>query len=163
MKVTLARREVELASATVALEPGRPAQVSLAAGAGEGVLIATVWSGQGEPLAERLVFRAPAHALKVALRTDKKQYVPGETVTLTARATRAGKPVAAVLGLTVTDDTVLEMIEKREQAPALPVMVLLEPEVRELADAHVYLDATTRGRPRRSICCWARRAGGGSR
>src|SRR5205823_4924768 len=35
---------------------------------------------------------------------------------------------------------VLEMIEKREQAPRLPVMVLLEPEVRELADAHVYLD-----------------------
>ena len=33
------------------------------------------------------------------------------------------------LGLTVTDDSVLEMIEKREQAPRLPVMVLLEPEV----------------------------------
>ena len=32
------------------------------------------------------------------------------------------------------------MIEKREQAPRLPVMVLLEGDVRELADAHVYLD-----------------------
>jgi hypothetical protein len=32
------------------------------------------------------------------------------------------------------------MIERREQAPSLPVMMLLEPEVRELADAHVYLD-----------------------
>ena len=34
----------------------------------------------------------------------------------------------------------LEMIEKREQAPRLPVMVLLENDVRDLADAHVYLD-----------------------
>ena len=44
------------------------------------------------------------------------------------------------LGVTVTDDSVLEMIDKREQSPRLPVMVLLESEVRELADAHVYLD-----------------------
>ena len=44
------------------------------------------------------------------------------------------------MGLTVTDDSVLEMIEKREQAPRLPVMVLLEPEVKELADAQIYLD-----------------------
>jgi hypothetical protein len=32
------------------------------------------------------------------------------------------------------------MIEKREQAPRLPVMVLFENEVRNLSDAHVYLD-----------------------
>jgi hypothetical protein len=44
--------------------------------------------------------------------------------------------------LTVTDSSVLEMIEKREQAPRLPVMVLLENEVKDLADAHVYLDET---------------------
>src|SRR5207247_8506542 len=45
-----------------------------------------------------------------------------------------------VVGLTVTDSSVLEMIEKREQAPRLPVMVLLESDVRNLSDAHVYLD-----------------------
>src|SRR5262249_6709588 len=39
-----------------------------------------------------------------------------------------------------TDSSVLEMIEKREQAPRLPVMVLLENDVRNLSDAHVYLD-----------------------
>jgi uncharacterized protein YfaS (alpha-2-macroglobulin family) len=141
VKVTLAHREVELAAAAVSLAPGKTAEVLLSAGSAEGVLIATVWSEQGQPLAERLIFRSPARGLKVELRTDKKSYVPGETVKLTARATRDGKPVAATLGLTVTDDAVLEMIEKREQAPALPVMVLLEPEVHELADAHVYLDA----------------------
>jgi len=42
-----------------------------------------------------------------------------------------------VVGVTVTDDSVLEMIEKREQAPRLPVMVLLESDVKDLADAHV--------------------------
>jgi uncharacterized protein YfaS (alpha-2-macroglobulin family) len=45
-----------------------------------------------------------------------------------------------MVGVTVTDDSVLEMIEKREQAPRLPVMVLLESDVKDLADAHVYLD-----------------------
>jgi hypothetical protein len=153
VKVTLSHREVELAATTVNLQPGVTTPVSLppqsggpdwgprfAAGRTEGVLIATVWDEQGRPVAERLVFRRPERGLTIELRTDKKSYVPGETVKLTARATRAGKPVAAVLGLTVTDDAVLEMVERREQAPSLPVMVLLEPEVRELADAHVYLD-----------------------
>jgi hypothetical protein len=46
------------------------------------------------------------------------------------------------VGLTVTDSSVLEMIDKREQAGRLPVMVLLESEVRDLSDAHVYLDET---------------------
>ena len=45
-----------------------------------------------------------------------------------------------MVGVTVTDDSVLEMIDQREQAPRLPVMVLLEDDVEELADAHVYLD-----------------------
>jgi uncharacterized protein YfaS (alpha-2-macroglobulin family) len=140
VKVTLSQREVELASTATVLKAGAPVELSLSPGNAEGVLTATVWSEKGAPVAERLVFRAPAHGLKIELRTDKKGYVPGDTVKLTARATRDGKPVAAVIGLHVTDDAVLEMIEKREQAPSLPVMVLLEPEVRELADAHVYFD-----------------------
>ena len=57
-----------------------------------------------------------------------------------------GQPVSAVVGITATDDSVLEMIDKREQTPRLPVMVLLEGEVKELADAQVYLDpANERG------------------
>ena len=62
-------------------------------------------------------------------------------MTLTVTTTDAdGKPVGAVVGVTVTDDSVLEMIEKREQRPRLPAMVLLEDDVKELADADVYLD-----------------------
>jgi uncharacterized protein YfaS (alpha-2-macroglobulin family) len=135
-KVTLSKREVELASAQV----GSEGKVTLNPKDADGVLVATVWDHDGRPLAERLVFRQPAKAVNIEVRTDKKSYVPGDTVQLTARTTQDGKPVSAVVMLTVTDDSVLELIEKRDQAPQLPVMVLLEPEVKELADAHVYLD-----------------------
>jgi hypothetical protein len=140
VRVSLSHREVELSSTFVELKGARQQSVWLAARDGEGVLTATVWGEQGQPLAERLIYRKPAKGLAIELRTDKARYVPGDQVKLTARTTRDGKPVSAVIGLGVSDDAVLEMIEKREQAPSLPVMVLLEPEVRELADAHVYLD-----------------------
>ena len=107
----------------------------------DGVLTATVWNDNGEPLAERLVFRQAAHPLKITITPEKKSYVPGDKATLKVKATDdTGKPVSAVVGLTVTDDSVLEMVEKREQAPRLPVMLYLEPEVKDLADAHVYMD-----------------------
>ena len=111
------------------------------------MLIATVWDEAGKtPLAERLVFRKPAQPIKIDVKADKSSYMPGEPVKLTVTTTDdQGKPVSAVVGLTVTDDSVLEMIEKREQAPRLPVMVLLEPDVKELADAHVYLDTEPQG------------------
>ena len=107
----------------------------------DGVLVATAYDKSGKPLAERLVFRAPASAVNLQVEADKQRYVPGGRVELTVRATdERGEPVEAVVGLTVADDSVLEMIDKREQAPRLPVMVFLEPEVKDLADAHVYLD-----------------------
>lgn len=107
----------------------------------DGVLTVTVLDKNGNPLAERLVFREPAHPLKISIKGQKPSYIPGDRAKVTVKATdENGKPVSAVVGLTVTDDSVLEMVEKREQAPRLPVMLFLEPEVRDLADAHVYLD-----------------------
>ncbi|WNG58685.1 A-macroglobulin complement component [Archangium gephyra] len=135
-KVTLSQREVELASSRV--DPNE--RIILDPKDADGVLIATVWDADGRPLAERLVFRQPAKALSIELKANKPRYVPGDRVELTARTTRGGKPVPALVMLTVTDDAVLELIEKRDQAPQLPVMVLLEPEVKELADAQIYLD-----------------------
>ncbi|HEX5750404.1 MAG TPA: alpha-2-macroglobulin family protein [Archangium sp.] len=135
-KLTLSQREVELASSVV--DPNE--KVILNPKDADGVLIATVWDADGRPLAERLVFRQPAKALSIELKANKPRYVPGDRVELTARTTRGGKPVPALVMLTVTDDAVLELIEKRDQAPQLPVMVLLEPEVRELADAQIYFD-----------------------
>ena len=76
---------------------------------------------------------------------------------------RQAKAISANVGLTVTDDSVLEMIEKREQAPRLPVMVMLEPEVKELAMRIFIWTARIRRRRWRRICCWGRRGGGGLR
>jgi len=142
LTVSLARREVEVASVSWNARPGVLADVVLMPPAtADGVLVATVWDANARPLAERLVFRHPARSVRVAVKPLRPSYVPGEKVRLTVKTTdEAGEPVSAVVGLTVTDDSVLEMIEKREQAPRLPVMVLLENEVEELADAHVYLD-----------------------
>ncbi|RKH23229.1 A-macroglobulin complement component [Corallococcus sp. CA041A] len=137
--VTLSQREVRVASAVLDDVKGGP--VTLNPGEADGVLVATVWDHDGRPLAERLVFRQPSKELSVELKADRTRYVPGGPVQLTARTTRGGQPVSALVMLTVTDDAVLELQEKRDQAPQLPVMVLLEPEVKELADAQLYLDS----------------------
>jgi uncharacterized protein YfaS (alpha-2-macroglobulin family) len=114
----------------------------------DGVLTVTVWSADGTPLAERLVFREPANHINVSITPDRKSYVPGGQTTLKVKTTDTqGKPVPAVVGMTVTDDSVLEMVEKREQPPRLPVMYYLEPEVKDLADAHVYLDSKDKKAP----------------
>lgn len=153
-KVTLSKIEKEVASVAVELKgvenadrapSTASADVVLKPAADvDGVLVATVWDEAGKtPLAERLVFRKPAHAIKIDLQPDKSSYIPGEGVKLNVMTTdESGKPVSAVVGMTVTDDSVLEMVEKREQTPRLPVMVLLEADVQDLADAQVYLDDT---------------------
>lgn len=105
-----------------------------------GVLRATVFDDKDVPRAERLIYREPAEKVHVVVEPDRSGYIPGGKVALKVRTTNAsGAPVAGFIGLTVTDDATLEMVETREQAPRLPVQVYLEPEVRELADAHVYL------------------------
>jgi uncharacterized protein YfaS (alpha-2-macroglobulin family) len=144
--VTLTKRETVLVRTEVrrtgsAADSPYKVEFSLQPADPEGVLVATVWGPDGTPLAERLVFRQPGRAVTVKIAADAPQYVPGGTARITLQTTdRDGKPVDAVVGVTATDDSVLEMIERRDQAPRLPVMVLLESEVRELADAHVYLD-----------------------
>ncbi len=142
IKITLSQREKEIAAKTVDVAANKTVRVKLAAkDSAEGVLIATLWSADEKPLAERLVFRKPAKSLAISITPDKQQYVPGGLAKLNIKTTDSdGKPVSAVVGLTITDDSVQEMIEKREQAPRLPVMVFLEDEVKDLADAHVYLD-----------------------
>ena len=140
--LTLSQREQQIVSRKVMMG-NDPAIISVETPPEvEGVLIATVFDAKGTPLAERLVYRQPARSVKVEVKPDKSSYVPGETTALTITTTdQAGKPISAVVGVAVSDDSIHEMIEKREQAPRLPVMVFLEQEVQDLADAHVYLDA----------------------
>jgi len=147
--VTLAKREQTLHKAPLELAAGGTETVTLEPGDADGVLVVTVWDTDGTPRAERLVFRQPSRSVQVAIKADASQYVPGGKARLEIETTdEHGQPLSAVVGITVTDDSVLEMIEKREQAPRLPVMVLLEDDVRELADAHVYLDAANDQAPR---------------
>lgn len=108
----------------------------------EGVLRVTAFDLEAGnmPVAERLVFRRPAKSLRIEVTPAKDAYVPADTVTLDVKVTDgAGNPVKGFVGLVVTDDATLEMIEDREKPPRLPVQVFLEDNVRELADAHVYL------------------------
>ncbi|MBI3860859.1 MAG: A-macroglobulin complement component, partial [Planctomycetia bacterium] len=137
---TLSQREVVLERRTLA--GGKRSTVTFETpDSADGVLTVTVWDAGGKPLAERLVFRQPAKSVRVTLSPDTKTYSPGGKVSLRLKTTdERGVPTSAVVGLAVTDDSVLEMIDKREQPGRLPVMVFLENEVRELADAHVYLD-----------------------
>lgn len=141
VSVTLSRREQPVASTTVD-KSGRvrfdvPEQI-------DGVLVATVWdSVTGKPLAERLIFRQPRHSIRILLSPEADHYSPGDRARVSILTTnQRGEPLSAVVGIQVTDDSVLEMIDKREQAPDLPTMVLLESDVRDLADSHVYLDSS---------------------
>jgi hypothetical protein len=156
--LVLRQRDIELAHKAIELSAGETQDVSLemkvdsdgnsegkkdteAATDPAGVLVATAYDSAGKPVAERLVYRQPAKSVQITLKADKEQYTPGGKAKITVETRdEEGNPVSAVVGLTVTDDSVLEMIEKRDQAPRLPVMVFLEGEVKELADAHVYLD-----------------------
>jgi uncharacterized protein YfaS (alpha-2-macroglobulin family) len=142
--VALSQRGKEFSFKSVELKAKQAADVAFSVPRTlDGVLIATVYDDRKTPMAERLLFRQPNETLKVKVVADRADYVPGDKVTLRVTTTdAAGKAVGAVVGLTVTDSTVLEMIDKREQAGRLPVMVLLENDVKNLSDAHVYLDET---------------------
>ena len=147
-KVTLYKRETLIDTQSIS-EKKDLHSISLNAKDAEGVLIATAWSANGIPLAERLIYRQPKFAVNVSLVPSKEQYVPGEEVSIDIVTTDAsGNPVEAVVGVTVTDDAVREIIETREQAPRLPVMVYLENDVKDLADAHVYLDVGNKEAPK---------------
>ncbi|MGH7144232.1 MAG: MG2 domain-containing protein [Planctomycetota bacterium] len=148
-EVRLSKRAVQLddqfllAGAPAAADSGPWAGCKLAtlkAPAGlDGVLTVTVFDAAHHPCAERLIFRRPAKDLEIHLSTDRSESVPGAKATVTITTTQDGKPVGATVGLTVSDDSVLKMLEQRDRPPRLAAMALLEPEVRELADSGVYL------------------------
>jgi hypothetical protein len=140
--VSLSKRQTEVASTRVTLAAGQPMPVVLTPPSwADGVLVATVKTADGTPVSERLIFRQSASAVHVKVTADQPSYTPGDAVHVTITTTDdAGKPIAAVVGLTATDESVLQIPEKRDRAPRLGAMVLLENDVRELPDAEVYLD-----------------------
>lgn len=138
----LSRRERLLAKSELRLKAGRAVTVPLDPEDDlGGVLRATLYGEDGQPLAERLVYRRPARHLSVEVLPGSARSTPGGEVEVTVRVRdQRGRPVAAQVGLTVTDDRAREVLEDRDLPPALPAMAYLEPEVRELADAAAYLD-----------------------
>jgi hypothetical protein len=146
-RITVSKQERELSSRIVSFKANGsafgtlvPLEFSLSQDA-DGVLTVTVLDEFNKPLAERLIFREPEKTLNISVCSDRTTYAPGEKAKITVRTTdEGGKPVSAIVGLTVTDDSVLQMLEKRDQPPRLPVMVFLEPEVKDLADAQIYLN-----------------------
>jgi hypothetical protein len=140
--ISLSKRQTEVASTRIKLLPGFPAQLVLTPPAwADGVLVATVKTADGTPISERLIFRQSARSVHVKVTADQTSFTPVEAVHVTISTTDdTGKPVSAVVGVTATDEAVLRMPEKRDRAPRLGTMVLLENDVRDLADAGVYLD-----------------------
>ncbi len=140
--VTLRKRQATLTSVAVPVQANGTAAVWLTPPDwAAGVLTATVTDAAGTPVAERLVFRRPAHAVHVAVTPGHARSVPGGPVHLTVATTDdAGQPVSAVVGVTVTDDAVQRLVEKRDRAPRLAEMALLEDDVQDLHDATAYLD-----------------------
>src|SRR6267142_6059938 len=153
--IALSQRGKEFAFKPITLRTNEPTDVTLAVPKSiDGVIVATVYHDRKTPMAERLLFRQPEHSLKVQIVADRADYVPGDKVNLRVTTTDdTGKPIGAMVGLTVTDSSVLEMIEKREQAPRLPAIVLFENDVRNLSAAYVYLDETDAKAPLAPALC----------
>ena len=76
-----------------------------------GVLRVTVFDGDLEPAAERLVHRATGRELRIELVPARDRLVPGEHQSVDVVTTdERGRPVAAVLGLAVSDRAVRDMV-----------------------------------------------------
>ena len=137
--VVLRKRDKELSRCEV---PSQGGVVSLQPGEEEGVLTATLYAVDNTPLAERLLFRRPRYRVHLEIQGAEIPRNPGDQATLAVIAKdEKGTPVEATVGLCVTDATVASLVDRRDRAPRLPVMVYLENEVLELTDAEDYFDA----------------------
>lgn len=78
----------------------------------QGVARVTLFDRDQAPMAERLVFRNKARALRVSVTTDRERYGPGDDVALTVRTTDPdGRPVASRVAVSVVDDTLLALAD----------------------------------------------------
>lgn len=106
--VLVAHQDVERTTAAdVALTP--PAEIA-------GVLRVGVFDSLRAPLAQRLVHRKPAQAVRIALTPERALLGPGERQTLRVRTTdESGAPRSAVLGLSVYDHALADIAGRPRQ------------------------------------------------
>ena len=109
-----------------------------------GVLRVTVYDYHTQPprpVAERLAYRRQARRLNVELAGASASYAPGDPVELSLRVTdEQGEPAAAVLGVTVVDDALLNLAD--DKSPSMRTHFLLTTDVEnpaDLEDADFYL------------------------
>ena len=94
-RVMLQQREQEVAVQQTELLAGGSKELVFSPGAGRRRAAGDGWNSEGKPLAERLIFRQPAHGVQVKLSADAKQYVPGGTAKITVETRdETGQPVA---------------------------------------------------------------------
>eukprot|EP01029_Cantina_marsupialis_P002488 TRINITY_DN1230_c0_g4_i1.p1 TRINITY_DN1230_c0_g4~~TRINITY_DN1230_c0_g4_i1.p1 ORF type:complete len:582 (-),score=138.75 TRINITY_DN1230_c0_g4_i1:207-1952(-) len=110
----------------------------------EGVLRLTLFSAEGMLLAERLVFREPRRFLDISVNAEGT-WAPGSSVSLEIKtelvdAEGLRSPTGCVLCVNVTDESMRQLSEKRNLAPSLPSLVMLNPEVDHLEDSEAYLN-----------------------
>lgn len=124
-------RGKRVASAAFDVAAGKPAVVALPADKNaQGAVRVTLFTAgaqaggaaptnpwlpiNAQPVAERLVYRGRGQDLKIEITPDRSAYVPRQKVALKIKASDlAGKPVAASLGVSVVDDTVLALADDK--------------------------------------------------
>lgn len=132
-------RGVAIAAASVDYQPHAPRDITLTPDPASpgGVTRITVFEepdpAQGRhdlvPVAERLIYRRPATELKLDLQTQRSTFAPGDEVDLTVRGTQeSGQPTAALLWLSVVNESVLSLADDRSER-SLPAHFLLAGEI----------------------------------
>lgn len=145
--VTAMVRENLLDAAPVRVGPSAPAVVHLASddealASAMGVATVTVFDGDLNPVAERIVFRQRRSRLQIAIEPDQETYVPREQVALKVTTKDgAGRAVPADLSLAVVDDTVISFAD--DKTGHMLSRVYLEPEIPgDVEEPNVYFDLT---------------------
>lgn len=94
----------------------------------------TSFSVRLRPVAERLVYRAPAHKVQLRLSTQRPEFLPGEKAQVTiSAANETGQPTPAILMLSVVDKNVLTLADEKT-ARSMPTHFLLTHELRKPED-----------------------------
>jgi hypothetical protein len=124
----------------VTAKNGEPTAAELKDGRGVGgVYRVTVFqeiaqSHQWQPVAERLIYRAPAEKLNLKVEPGRKKYMPGERATMLCDATdESGKPAPSVLMVAVVDKNVLTLADEKTHR-VMPTHFFLTQEVKKPED-----------------------------
>jgi alpha-2-macroglobulin-like protein len=134
------KRDINLDTQKISIENNEKILLTFNGSNLEGVLRVLITDSSGNPLAERLVFHKGPSTIDVKITSDYKSYSPGDKATIKVQTNLSdGKNVSAILGVTVTDESVLKSIEERKSAPRLKQMVFLESEVEHFEDSNIYL------------------------